>query len=52
MFCIKGKKSYNFKKRGKKLAIYVNLGYFDLFTTKLLVQYTCYKLNNTYLHKI
>ena len=27
------KKSYNFKKRGKKLAIYVNLGYFDLFTT-------------------
>ena len=32
-FYIKGKKSYNFKKREKKLAIYVNLLYFDLFTT-------------------
>ena len=36
-----GKKSYTHQKAEKKLVISNNLGYFDLFTTKLIFSYTC-----------
>ena len=33
MYNFKGEKSYNFREREQKLAIFLNLLYFDLFIT-------------------
>ena len=50
MFNFKGEKSYINKKREKKLDIFSNLRYFDIFTTVFNLKYTCYTKYNTYLN--